>query len=52
MSRTAPFVDEGLGDTSYLVELGERRALVLDPWRDPGPDDWAAATGRRLEAGA
>ena len=36
MSRIAPFVDEGRGNTSYLVELDERRALVLDPRRDPG----------------
>lgn len=31
------FVDEGLGNSSYLVELGDRRALVLDPWRDGRP---------------
>ncbi len=37
MSTVVPFVDEGLGNTSYLVDLGERRALVLDPWRDPRP---------------
>jgi hydroxyacylglutathione hydrolase len=30
-------VDEGLGNSSYLVELGDRRALVVDPWRDSGP---------------
>jgi len=28
-------VDEGLGNSSYLVELGGRRALVIDPPRDP-----------------
>jgi hydroxyacylglutathione hydrolase len=28
-------VDEGLGNSSYLVELGDGRALVLDPPRDP-----------------
>jgi glyoxylase-like metal-dependent hydrolase (beta-lactamase superfamily II)/rhodanese-related sulfurtransferase len=28
-------VDEGLGNSSYLVELGDRRALVVDPPRDP-----------------
>ena len=32
-----PLVDEGLGNISYLVPLGDRRALVLDPRRDPGP---------------
>ncbi|MHB8398960.1 MAG: MBL fold metallo-hydrolase [Candidatus Limnocylindrales bacterium] len=28
------FVDEGLGNSSYLVEIGDRRALALDPPRD------------------
>jgi glyoxylase-like metal-dependent hydrolase (beta-lactamase superfamily II) len=32
-----PFVDEGLGNSSYLVELGDGRALVVDPVRDPTP---------------
>ena len=27
-------VDEGLGNSSYLVDLGDRRALVVDPPRD------------------
>ncbi len=31
------FVDEGLGNTSYLIELGDGRALVVDPVRDPRP---------------
>jgi len=30
-------VDEGLGNSSYLVDLGNGRALALDPERDPGP---------------
>ena len=30
-------VDEGLGNSSYLVDLGDDRALVLDPSRHPGP---------------
>jgi hydroxyacylglutathione hydrolase len=30
-------VDEGLGNSSYLVELGDGRALVLDPTRDVEP---------------
>ena len=42
-----PIVDEGLGNSSYLVDLGERRALVVDPGRDPAPY-LAAAAGRRL----
>ncbi len=29
-------VNEGLGNSSYLVELGDRRVLVVDPERDPG----------------
>jgi hydroxyacylglutathione hydrolase len=29
-------VNEGLGNTSYLVELGDGRALVVAPERDPG----------------
>ena len=30
-------VDEGLGNSSYLVELGDGRALAVDPPRDPTP---------------
>jgi hydroxyacylglutathione hydrolase len=30
-------VDEGLGNSSYLLDLGDGRALVVDPERDPGP---------------
>jgi hydroxyacylglutathione hydrolase len=28
------FSDEGLGNSSYLVEIGDRRALLIDPPRD------------------
>ena len=28
-------VDEGLGNSSYLVDLGDGRALAIDPPRDP-----------------
>jgi hydroxyacylglutathione hydrolase len=28
------FVDEGLGNSSYLLEIGDRRAIVIDPPRD------------------
>jgi glyoxylase-like metal-dependent hydrolase (beta-lactamase superfamily II)/rhodanese-related sulfurtransferase len=31
------FVDEGLGNSSYLVDLGDGRALAIDPSRDPSP---------------
>jgi glyoxylase-like metal-dependent hydrolase (beta-lactamase superfamily II)/rhodanese-related sulfurtransferase len=40
-------VNEGLGNTSYLVGLGDGRALVVDPERDPGRY-LAAAGGRGL----
>jgi len=30
-------VNEGLGNSSYLVDLGDGRALAVDPERDPGP---------------
>jgi hydroxyacylglutathione hydrolase len=35
--QTGPiaFVDDGLGNSSYLVDLGDRRALVVDPARHP-----------------
>jgi hydroxyacylglutathione hydrolase len=32
-----PLVDDGLGNSSYLVALGGGRALVIDPRRDPTP---------------
>jgi hydroxyacylglutathione hydrolase len=32
-----PFVDEGLGNSSYLVRLDGGRALAVDPARDPRP---------------
>jgi len=35
MSEIHPLVDEGLGNSSYLVDLGDGRALVVDPVRDP-----------------
>jgi hydroxyacylglutathione hydrolase len=36
-TRPIALVDEGLGNSSYLVDLGDGRALVVDPERDPGP---------------
>ncbi|MCA1683307.1 MAG: MBL fold metallo-hydrolase [Actinobacteria bacterium] len=36
-------VDEGLGNSSYLVELGDGAAMVVDPARHPGPYLGAAA---------
>lgn len=35
MTTPIAFVDDGLGNSSYLVELGDRRALVVDPTRHP-----------------
>ncbi|HET6875286.1 MAG TPA: MBL fold metallo-hydrolase, partial [Acidimicrobiales bacterium] len=37
MTVIVPIVDEGLGNSSYVVDLGDGRALVLDPERDPRP---------------
>jgi len=36
-TRPLAFVDEGLGNSSYLLDLGDRRALVVDPERDATP---------------
>jgi hydroxyacylglutathione hydrolase len=43
-----PMLDEGLGNQSYLVTLGDGRAVVVDPTRDPSPYIDAA---RRLGVG-
>ncbi|MEE8376492.1 MAG: MBL fold metallo-hydrolase [Acidimicrobiia bacterium] len=32
-----PIVDTGLGNSSYIVDLGDGDALVVDPERDPSP---------------
>jgi hydroxyacylglutathione hydrolase len=37
MAAIHPVVDEGLGNSAYVVELGDGRALVVDPARDPTP---------------
>jgi hydroxyacylglutathione hydrolase len=37
MATIHPVVDEGLGNSAYVVELGDGRALVVDPARDPTP---------------
>jgi len=36
-AEIVPLVDEGLGNSSYLLPLGDGRALVLDPCRNPRP---------------
>ena len=43
--RLITIVDEGLGNSSYVIDLGDKRALVLDPSRDPSP--YQAAAERR-----
>jgi glyoxylase-like metal-dependent hydrolase (beta-lactamase superfamily II)/rhodanese-related sulfurtransferase len=48
MPAIHPVVDEGLGNSAYLVELGDGRALVVDPARDPTPY-LDVARRRRLE---
>lgn len=40
-----PLVDEGLGNSAYVVDLGDGGALVVDPARDPRP--YAAELDRR-----
>jgi rhodanese-related sulfurtransferase/glyoxylase-like metal-dependent hydrolase (beta-lactamase superfamily II) len=51
---TAPelvtLVDEGLGNTSYLVDLGDRRALAVDPCRDLRAMRQALSAGQRRVA--
>ena len=37
MAEVIPFVDEGLGNSSYMIDLGDGRAAVVDPARDPLP---------------
>jgi hydroxyacylglutathione hydrolase len=37
MAVIHPVVDEGLGNSAYVVELSDGRALVVDPARDPTP---------------
>jgi glyoxylase-like metal-dependent hydrolase (beta-lactamase superfamily II)/rhodanese-related sulfurtransferase len=35
--EVVPLVDEGLGNSAHLVDLGDGGALVVDPARDPRP---------------
>ncbi|HZC99506.1 MAG TPA: MBL fold metallo-hydrolase [Actinomycetes bacterium] len=49
MAEIVTIRDEGLGNSSYLVDLGDGRGLVVDPSRGPGPYLAAAAhRGLRL----
>jgi hydroxyacylglutathione hydrolase len=45
MGEIVTIRDEGLGNASYLIDLGDGCGLVLDPSRDPGP--YLAAAARR-----
>jgi len=36
MSLITPVPDEGLGNTSWLIDLGDHRVAVVDPGRHPG----------------
>lgn len=46
MVTILPFVDEGLGNSSYLVDLGDGRGLVIDPTRDVRGYERAAEQAR------
>ncbi len=35
--RVEPIVDQGLGNSAYLVDLGDGQGLVIDPERNPTP---------------
>src|SRR6266540_3308586 len=49
MGEIVTLREQGVGNASYLVDLGDGRGLVLDPSRDPGPYlDAAARRGLRL----
>jgi glyoxylase-like metal-dependent hydrolase (beta-lactamase superfamily II)/rhodanese-related sulfurtransferase len=49
MTRVWPVADEGLGNGSYLAEVGDGAGLVVDPGRDPRPYlRLAAANGLRI----
>jgi glyoxylase-like metal-dependent hydrolase (beta-lactamase superfamily II) len=48
MTDIVSVVDEGLGNSSYLVDLGDGRALVIDPARHPSAY-LRAARSRRLQ---
>ena len=37
MTSVTPVVDTGLGNTSWIVDLGDGRLAVVDPGRHPGP---------------
>lgn len=49
MVRIVDFVDEGLGHSSYLIDLGDGSAMVIDPPRFPtAHETFASRNGLRL----
>ena len=47
--RVLPVVDEGLGNSAYVIDLGDGQGLVIDPERNPTPYlDVAERRGLRL----
>lgn len=32
-----PIVDQGLGNSAYLIDLGDGQGMVIDPERNPTP---------------
>jgi hydroxyacylglutathione hydrolase len=47
--RLTPMVDEGLGNSAYLLDLGDGRAMAVDPSLDlRGVDRAAASQGLRI----
>lgn len=36
-AQVVPIVEEGVGNSSYLVDVGDGRAAVIDADRDPRP---------------
>ena len=49
MVEITSFVDEGLGNSSHIIDLGDGRAAVIDPPRDVSPfRRWADRQGRVL----
>jgi hydroxyacylglutathione hydrolase len=43
--RVEPIIDQGLGNSAYLVDLGDGQGLLIDPERNPSP--YLAAAERR-----
>ena len=45
MARIFDFVDEGLGHSSYVIDLGDGTAVVIDPPRFPTAT-WSSLIGK------